>query len=57
MLCLFDLSYNFIDEQCTLSVRLTEVGHENDINSICIAPNYQTIATASQDKLIKVMNF
>ncbi|XP_060871087.1 transducin beta-like protein 3 [Metopolophium dirhodum] len=42
------------DEPHILSVKLTEVGHEKEINSICIAPNYQTIATGSQDKLIKI---
>jgi len=35
-------------------VNLTDVGHEKEINSICIAPNYKIIATGSQDKLIKV---
>lgn len=38
-------------------VKLTEVGHEKEINTVCIAPNYQTIVTGSQDKLIKVINF
>ncbi|XP_050423894.1 transducin beta-like protein 3 [Adelges cooleyi] len=42
------------DKEETLSVKITEVGHEKDINSICIAPNYLTIASGSQDKLIKV---
>lgn len=43
-----------LDEQDILSVKLTEVGHEKEINSVCVAPNYQIIATGSQDKLIKV---
>lgn len=43
-----------LDEKDILSVKLTEVGHEKEINSICIAPNCQIIATGSQDKLIKV---
>lgn len=40
-----------------LIVKLTEVAHEKDINSICVAPNCQLIATGSQDKLIKVIYF
>lgn len=46
-----------LDKPDILSVKLTEVGHEKDINSVCIAPNNQTIATGSQDKLIKVIYF
>jgi U3 small nucleolar RNA-associated protein 13 len=34
----------------------TVIGHEKDINSIAVAPNDKLIASASQDKTIKVLN-
>lgn len=39
-----------ITVECTGTV----IAHEKDINSVCVSPNDKLIASASQDKLIKV---
>ncbi|XP_053694992.1 transducin beta-like protein 3 [Sabethes cyaneus] len=43
------------DKEITrLNCSLTELAHEKDINSVCISPNDQLIATGSQDKTAKL---
>lgn len=38
----------------SLKVKFTEKAHDKDINGIGISPNDKLVATASQDKTIKV---
>lgn len=37
-----------------LLVKYTEAAHDKDINSVAMSPNDKLVATASQDKTIKV---
>ncbi|KAJ8384033.1 hypothetical protein AAFF_G00212770 [Aldrovandia affinis] len=41
---------------CTikLSVRLTEKGHEKDVNSVAVSPNDKLVASGSQDRTVRV---
>jgi U3 small nucleolar RNA-associated protein 13 len=43
-------------ENVKLEVLATQIGHEKDINAIAISPNDAMIATAGQDRLIKLWN-
>lgn len=42
------------EENSSLSCSHTEVAHQKDINSVSVAPNDKLIATASQDKTVKL---
>nr|XP_018915495.1 PREDICTED: transducin beta-like protein 3 [Bemisia tabaci] len=42
------------DDQQILNVKLTELAHQKEINSVSISPNDKIIASASQDKTAKL---
>jgi U3 small nucleolar RNA-associated protein 13 len=42
--------------QCTLMAAATVRAHEKDINMVTVAPNDSLVATASQDKTVKLWN-
>ena len=38
----------------TLEARLTERGHDKDVNAVAVSPNDRMLASGSQDKTVKV---
>jgi WD40 repeat protein len=53
---LADLMGKGESEMVKLEVMATQIGHEKDVNAIAISPNDAMIATAGQDRLIKLWN-